>query len=163
MTKDQSFMYLVMKSNNDMVMSLMGKSNNPCEGGSNVYDLMARAIESDNTLAGKWVDGGFGAVRIVGGIWAAGWAVGNIADKVAGESMVISGEGNTMNRSQTTTTTVQSQAAGETTGDNNLDNSKPGDQIEPEEVIEEGGDYLGIPGCSGEESYLAGRCSVGPE
>lgn len=157
LTKDQAFMFLVMRSNNDMVMSLMGKSANPCGEGTNVYDMMARVTESANQANAEMVGTGLNAVKWVGGIWAGGWALGNIVDKATGDAMSISGEGNTMTRTETNT--AQIQAGGQSTGDNNLNNSRP-EESEPEE---EGGDYLGIPGCSGEESYLAGRCAEVPD
>jgi len=158
MTKDQAFMYLVMKSNNDMVMSLVGKANNPCDSGENVYDMMARVTEAEAERDAEMYGSTLSAVKWVGGIWAGGWALGNVVDKATGDVMSISGEGNSMNRTQTNTN--QLQVAGQTTGDNNLGESEAAEVEEPEEEI---GDYLGIPGCSSEESYLAGRCAEGPE
>ena len=156
LTKDAAFMYLVMRSNNDLIVALVGKSANPCGSGTNVYDMMARVSESANEANAAMFGAGLSAVKLVGGIYAAGWAVGNIADKVTGDSMEISGEGNTMERTQTTTTTIQSQASGQTTGDNNLDESTQSvDEAQPEEP---GECWIDFPGGCSCESREAGNC-----
>ena len=117
LTKEQAFLYLVMKSNNDMVTSLVGNSTNPCGDGNGVYDMIARMHEADRQMVGDISSKALGAVGIVGGIWATGNALGTLADAVQGTTITVDGEGNTTSADRTSTTQVQT--SGETTGDNN--------------------------------------------
>jgi len=138
LTKEQQFMYLMQQSTVQLVQAATGHVSNPCGNGTNVYDMMAEIavaeIQRDSAMFGHTM----GAVKMVGSIWAGGWAIGNIVDKATGDAMIIKGENNSMTRSQSTN--QQIQTAGQNTGDNNLDESQQAAGVEEEfegEITEE--------------------------
>jgi len=137
------------------IRAVTGADEDVCHQGTNVYDAMIAYYKHHAEEVGDGLD----LVKV--GMWAvtAGIISNNIFDAVSGtEINVQSGGDASLSDVANTKTITQIQAGGQSTGDNNL--GEPGQSVaEPEE----GGDYLGIPGCSGEESYLAGRCAEGPE
>ena len=114
-------------------------------------DLMAPQQIKDSEWVGP-VRAGISAAGVVGGIWVAGNAIADIANSasgvtVAGNNNVVTDVGNTTDNS-----VFQTQLSQTGNGDNN-NPGIPDSSSEPSP-------WDLIPGCSGEESYLAGNCGA---
>lgn len=95
---------------------------------------------------------GIGAVGVVGGIIATGNAISDVATAASG--VTVKGNNNVLTDvGNTTDNSVFQMQTAQQTGDNN----NPGPAVEP---VTEPDPWDLIPGCSGEESYLAGNCGA---
>jgi len=74
------------KSYEAIIGAITGKSLDPCSGGTNLNDVLIAEVKSKNELAGKFIDGGFGTVKVLGGFYFGSKIVDSLATMKSGSS-----------------------------------------------------------------------------
>jgi hypothetical protein len=74
------------KSYENIIGAITGKSLDPCSGGTNLNDVLIAEVRSKNELAGKFIDGGFGTVKVLGGFYFGAKIVDSLATMKSGSS-----------------------------------------------------------------------------
>jgi hypothetical protein len=156
LTKEQQFMFLILQNNTKIIAAATGKAVNPCNGETNIYDMVARIVESDNEKQKEIVDDILTGATIVGGILA----TGNLLEKIKGTELTINSGGDTdLENVANNPSNRQYQANNGPGGDNNS-TCPDGNCDDKDPAFGECGEdgfIIGVPGCSC-ESREEGNC-----